>query len=94
MNQFFLADDRVADLGDQLAKRLAVSFDFLRKLFDLGVCDRGCRRHKYLDSDWQSPTKRQRRLRLKNSEQDAQGKEIGLVRGGRKAALRSRTSAT
>ena len=82
VQQVVLPDDRVADLGNQLAERLAMSLDFLRKLFDLGVRDRGCRRHiVILDSDWQSPTKRQRRSRLEISEQDAQGKETGAGSG-------------
>ena len=34
MDECFLADDRVADLGDQLAKGFAVGFDFLGELFN------------------------------------------------------------
>ena len=37
MDERFLADDRVADFGDQLAKWLALDFYFLRELFEIGV---------------------------------------------------------
>ncbi len=37
MDEHFLADDRVADLGDELPERFAMGFDLLGELFDIGV---------------------------------------------------------
>jgi hypothetical protein len=40
MNENFLADDRICDLGNQPAEWLALDFYFLRELLELSVGDR------------------------------------------------------